>query len=195
MATPATNNRRAAATKRSTSAKKGQATRARAATRTQARTTKRSAQRTAATAERQAENRLDQVTGLAGRLTLTGVGAALTARDRVTQGYEYLRSTYGDGDSVQRQLKKFEKRGVTGRSRVERRVKRTRTSVERELRQRRVQVTREAKQARRNVERQVKPLTSQFDLVSAQLENVVQTGATVGQKAVAVAAERVASVA
>jgi hypothetical protein len=188
MATPQTNERKANATKRSTAAKKAAGTRARnqtrqsaqtqaRAARTQARRTtrraERSASRTAQTAERKATRQANEAENLIERAALTYVGAALTARDRVVQGYDYLRKTYGDGDSVNRQLKKFERRGVTGRNRFERQVNRTRTQVERELRQRRNQVS-----------KQVKPLAAQADLVSAQVENVVQTGVTEAQKAV-----------
>ncbi|MBV9684624.1 MAG: hypothetical protein JO046_22725, partial [Solirubrobacterales bacterium] len=38
---------------------------------------------------------------------------------------------------VEREIKRFERRGTTARNRLERRVRRTRTRVERELRQRR----------------------------------------------------------
>jgi hypothetical protein len=186
MATPETNERKAAATKRSTAAKKAAGTRAqnqtRKAARTQARRTTRSAQRTAtratATAEREATQDANQVQDLFERAALTYVGAALTASDRVAQGYEYLRKTYGDTDSVTRQLKKFERRGTTGRNRFERQLKKNRTRVERELRTRRRQVQREVKAVSRDVQKQVKPLQSQVDLVSAQVENAVQTGVT-----------------
>src|SRR5436189_10422 len=152
MATTESTRRQTAATKRSTAAKRAAGTRAQnrteKTTRTQARRTtrgaQRSAQRTATTAERQATTQANQVQDLVERAALTYVGAALTARDRVVQGYDYLRKTYGDGDSVQRQLKKFERRGSTGRNRFERQLKRSRTRVERELRQRRNQVRREA---------------------------------------------------
>ena len=112
------------------------------------------------------------------------MGAILTARDRVAQGVEYVGKTYGDTTSVQRQLKKFERRGNTGVNRAERQIKKTRTRVERELRQRRNQVKREAKSVRRDAEKQLKPLQAQVDLVSAQVENAVQTGVTASQKAV-----------
>src|SRR5215212_6464469 len=192
MATTESTRRQPGTTKRSTAAKRAAGTRAQnrtqKTTRTQARrttrTAQRSTQRTAATAERQATTQANQVQDLVERAALTYVGAALTARDRVVQGYDYLRKTYGDPDSVQRQLKKFERRGTTGRNRFERQLKRSRTRVERELRQRRNQVRREATAARRDVTRQLKPLQAQVDLVSAQVENAVQTGVTEAQKAV-----------
>jgi hypothetical protein len=193
MATPETNERKAAATKRSTAAKKAAGTRAqnqaRKSARTQARRTQRTvSQKTSAAttaAEREATQDANQVQDLLERAALTYVGAALTARDRVAQGYEYLRKTYGDTDSVARQLKRFERRGTTGRNRFERQLKKSRTRVERELRQRSNQVQREVKATRRDVGKQVvKPLQAQFDLVSAQVENAVQTGVTEAQKAV-----------
>src|SRR6187401_2197439 len=128
MATTQTNQRKTAATKRSTAAKKAAGTRARnqaaKSTRTQARRTSRTARRTttraASTAEQQAQRQTNQVQELVERAALTYVGAALTAGDRVAQGYDYLRKTYGDTESVTRQLKRFERRGTTGRNRFER---------------------------------------------------------------------------
>ena len=139
MATPTTTQRKAAATKRSTTAKRAAGTRARnsakSTARTQARRTTRTAQRnvksTANTAEREAQGTLDQVEDIVEKAALTYVGAVLTARDRVAQGIEYVGKTYGDTTSVQRQLKKFERRGNTGVNRAERQIKKTRTRVER----------------------------------------------------------------
>jgi F0F1-type ATP synthase membrane subunit b/b' len=169
---------------RSTAGKKAAATRARKTTQTQAKKTQTQAQKTAEAAEDQARLDLNYVQDLVERAALTYVGAVLTARDRLEQGYEYLSSTYGDTDSVQKQLKKFERRGSTGRNRFERQLKKSRTRVERELRQRRNQVQREAKSARRDVEKQVKavrkdvekqvkPITDQFETVTSQVEKVV----------------------
>jgi len=192
MATPETNERKAAATKRSTAAKKAAGTRAqnqtRKAARTQARRTTRSAQRTAtratATAEREVTQDANQVQDLFERAALTYVGAALTASDRVAQGYDYLRKTYGDTDSVTRQLKKFERRGTRARKDIEREVKKARTRLERTLRQN-----------RRRAERQVTTYRKDARLASARVENVVQTGVAAGAGVAQKVTERVASVA
>src|SRR4051795_1219354 len=65
-----------------------------------------------------------QVQDLVERVALTYVGAILAARDRVAEGYAFLTETYGDAESVERQLKRFERRGTAGRNRFERELKR-----------------------------------------------------------------------
>jgi hypothetical protein len=83
---------------------------------------------------------------------LVPVGAALVARDNVVEATKPFRSV----GSAEREIKKYERRGVRARNEAQRRVKRTRTRVERELRQRRQQATRLVRRNRRNVETQVK---------------------------------------
>ena len=118
------------------------------------------------------------------RAALTYVGAALTARDRVAQGYEYLRKTYGDTDSVTRSAQEVRAsrhhraQPLRAADQEEPHARRARAAP------RRGQVQREVKTFRRDVQKQVKPLQSQVDLVSAQVENAVQTGVTEAQKAV-----------
>src|SRR5207248_2515740 len=67
---------------------------------------------------------------------------------------------YFTRDTVQRQverdLRRFERRGTTARNRVERELKKTRTRVERELRQRRNRVQRVVRRNRTRVEREVR---------------------------------------
>jgi hypothetical protein len=71
------------------------------------------------------------------RAVLIPVGAALIARDRVVESVSDTISTYSSTSKTQAQLKKFERRGVTARNRLEREVRKARVRVERELRQRR----------------------------------------------------------
>jgi hypothetical protein len=71
------------------------------------------------------------------RAVLIQVGAALTARDRVVHGVTDTLSTVSSTSKAQQQLRKFERRGVTARKRLEREVRKARVRVERELRQRR----------------------------------------------------------
>jgi hypothetical protein len=155
---------------RSAAAKRGAATRKRAAARRSA-----AAKRAAATREINQRTPVQQVQAVAERAVLVPVGAALTATDRVTGTVADLAKTYGTRAKAQRRIerdvKRFERRGTTARNRVEREIKKTRNRVERELRQRR-------NSAARTVKRN--PVTSRVD-------DVVATG----QKTVAETQERV----
>ncbi|HSZ13727.1 MAG TPA: hypothetical protein VK790_06805 [Solirubrobacteraceae bacterium] len=71
------------------------------------------------------------------RAVLIPVGAALIARERVVSTVSDTISTYGSTTKTQAQLRRFERRGVTARSRLEREVRKARVRVERQLRQRR----------------------------------------------------------
>ncbi|HYV16151.1 MAG TPA: hypothetical protein VE972_09020 [Conexibacter sp.] len=95
-----------------------------------------------------------------GRAVLVPIGAALEARDVLEQ-----------------QLARFERRGETARTQVEREVRRTRARIEREARQARRGLERRGTQARRN-------LSSNVELVSDRVENVVQNGVNTGIKLV-----------
>ncbi len=129
--------------------------------------------RSAAThAEKAADSTVDVVTVYAGKAVLIPVGAALLVRDNLTATAtdvrDYVRKT-----SVEKELKRFEKRGTTARRSVEREVKRARTKAERELRTR-----------RRGVERQVGGVASQTTRVTSS-----------AQKAATGVVERVAALA
>src|SRR5688572_14727317 len=131
MATATNNN---TARTRATAGKKAAATRKRnAAKRSQ------SARKAAAT---RAEAERTYVEGLAiqaERAVLIPVGAALVARDSVIETVSETAKSFRTRTGVERELKRFERRGNTARNRAVREVKRTRTRVERELRQRRTQ--------------------------------------------------------
>ncbi|MGH2880328.1 MAG: hypothetical protein ACRDK4_12070 [Solirubrobacteraceae bacterium] len=71
------------------------------------------------------------------RAVLIPVGAALIARERVVSGVGDAIANYNSTAKASAQLRKFERRGVTARNRVERELRKTRVRVERELRQRR----------------------------------------------------------
>jgi hypothetical protein len=71
------------------------------------------------------------------RAVLIPVGAALIARERVVSTVSDTISTYGSTSKTQAQLRRFERRGVTARNRLEREVRKARVRVERQLRQRR----------------------------------------------------------
>ncbi len=100
------------------------------------------------------------------RAVLIPVGAALIARDRVVASVNDTISSYGSTSKAQAQLRRFERRGVTARNRIEREVRKTRVRVERELRQR-----------RREIERTVSDLEERRDAVAKtvpELANRVQ---------------------
>ena len=71
------------------------------------------------------------------RAVLIQVGAALLARDKVVSSLTDTFSSYSSTTRAQQQLRRFERRGVTARTRLEREVRKARVRVERELRQRR----------------------------------------------------------
>ncbi|MGH2864412.1 MAG: hypothetical protein ACRDJX_04090 [Solirubrobacteraceae bacterium] len=71
------------------------------------------------------------------RAVLIPVGAALIARERIVTTVSDTVATYSSPTKTQAQLRKFERRGVTARNRLEREVRKARVRVERELRQRR----------------------------------------------------------
>lgn len=74
------------------------------------------------------------------RAVMIPVGAALIARERVVSTVNETFTTYTSPSKTQAQLKKFERRGVTARRRVEREIRKTRVRVERDLRHRRREI-------------------------------------------------------
>ena len=68
---------------------------------------------------------------------LVPVGASLLARDNLVSTVKGLATKYSTRAGLERELKRYERRGATARNRFERQVRRTRTRFERELRQRR----------------------------------------------------------
>ncbi len=86
------------------------------------------------------------------RAVLIPIGAALIARERVLEGVNDAISSYNSTSKASAQLRKFERRGVTARNRLEREVRKTRVRVEREVRKTRTSVERELRQRRREGE-------------------------------------------
>ena len=68
-------------------------------------------------------------------------------------------SSYSSPTKAQAQLRKFERRGVTARKRLEREVRKTRVRFERELRQRRRNVERTVNGAVRDIEKRRDTIT------------------------------------
>src|SRR3977135_3599854 len=138
------------------------------------------AKRTAATSAPTPRTPVEQVQYAAERAVLIPVGAALTATDRVAEAVTDLAKTYSTPETAQkrleRDLRRFERRGTTARNRAERRIKRTRTRVERELRQRRTRAVRVAKRNSTRFERQAKNVRRDVEkAVSQAQERVTST--------------------
>jgi hypothetical protein len=161
----ASNARRTAGSAKTTASRTASATRSNARrTATSAKTTasrsssgaKGNARRTANTARTTAGSassattaetklRVTQVQQIAERAVLVPVGASLLARDNLVSTVKGLATKYRTRTSVERELKRYERRGASARNRFERQVRRTRTKFERELRQRRRRVEREVR--------------------------------------------------
>ncbi|MGA9286056.1 MAG: hypothetical protein WBV85_11520 [Solirubrobacteraceae bacterium] len=86
------------------------------------------------------------------RAVLIPIGAALIARERVLSEVSDAIANYNSTSKAGAQLRKFERRGVTARNRLEREVRKTRVRVEREVRKTRTSVERELRQRRRESE-------------------------------------------
>jgi predicted nucleic acid-binding Zn-ribbon protein len=101
---------------------------------------------------------------------LVPFGAGLVARDNLVSTVRGFASKYRTRAGLERELKRYERRGATARNRFERQVRRTRVRFERELRQRRNLVERTVRQNRRRLEREVRSvrrdLSKQSSLVT-----------------------------
>lgn len=149
----------ARAARRAPRARARRAPRARRAARRAPRT------RVGTTSEPVAVTPIAQAQQLAERIVLIPVGAALEARDRVagalegvvsasTEAIEDLRAATSSRRALDRQLKRFERRGGKARTELERDLRRTRTRLEREVRHSRTRAERRATEARRGFEHQ-----------------------------------------
>jgi hypothetical protein len=162
MATATTSKPKAKAARKTTARKTAKAaTRRTSASKAKAKATQAKAARTRAlhqseAAARSAETAASQTAGVVGdyaeRAVLIPVGAALIARDKVVSSVSDTLASYSSPSKAQAQLRKFERRGLTARKRLEREVRKTRVRVERELRQR-----------RKNVERTLNETVSDLD--------------------------------
>ena len=165
MATPNQTQRRATTAGRSAAAKRRSA----------------AAKRAAAAREATPKTPVEQVQHAAERVVLIPVGAALTATDRVAETVTDLTRTYSTRETaqkrVERDLRRFERRGSTARNRAERRIKRTRTRVERELRQRRTRAVRVVKRNRTELERQARNVRRDLGRVVSDAQDRVANAA------------------
>jgi hypothetical protein len=120
---------------------------------------------------------VEQAQTIAERAVLVPVGASLLARDNLVGTVKGLATKYRTRTDLEREIKRFERRGATERNRFERQVRRTRTKFERELRHRRSNVERSVRTNRRRLEREVrtvrKDLGTQSAVVVAQVDQLV----------------------
>jgi len=120
---------------------------------------------------------VEQAQQIAERAVLVPVGASLLARDNLVSTVKGLSDKYSTRAGLEREIKRYERRGATARNRFERQVRRTGAKFERELRQRRSSVERSVKQNRREFERQVrsvrKDLEKQSGVVTARVDKLV----------------------
>ncbi|HWC85435.1 MAG TPA: hypothetical protein VG388_02780 [Solirubrobacteraceae bacterium] len=132
---------------------------------------------TSTTTSTQPTPRVEQVQQLAERAVLVPVGAGLLARDNLVSNVRGLSTRYSTREGVERELKRYERRGVTARTRFERQVRKSRTRFERDLRQRRRSIERTVKQNRRRLEREVrsvrKDLEKQSETLTTRVEKLV----------------------
>jgi hypothetical protein len=134
----------------------------------------------ASTTSTQPKTPVGQVQELAERAVLVPVGASLLARDNLVSSVKGIATKYRTRANLEREIKRYERRGATARNRFERQVRKTRTKFERELRQRRSRVERTVKQNRRRFEREVRSVRKDFEkqsgLLSSSVEKLVNGG-------------------
>jgi hypothetical protein len=167
-----TNTSRSTGTRRSTGTS-GRSSAGRTRTASAART--RSAR--SHTTSTQGKTRVAQVQEIAERAVLVPLGAGLVARDNLVSSVKGVATKYRTRAGLEREIKRYERRGASARNRFERQVRRTRTKFERELRQRRTRLERSVKQSSRRVEREVRSvrrdLGRQSGAFSARVERLV----------------------
>ncbi len=142
-----TRARKPSTTRRTSSARKTTTTR---------KTSARRRPRSTTTTSTQPKTRAEQVQHVAERVVLVPVGASLLVRENLVSTVKGFATKYRTRAGLEREIRRYERRGVTARNRFERQVRKTRTRFEREMRQRRNRVERTVKQNRRRVERDLR---------------------------------------
>jgi hypothetical protein len=145
------------------------------------------AKASARTSSTRPATRAERVQQLAERAVLIPVGAALEARDRVAGTVEELVTASRSRTALERQLKRFERRGGSARTQLEREVRRTRTRIERQTHSARRGFERQRTQARKDLDANVETLTN-------RVEKTVQNGVDAGMKLVNGAQDRLSKV-
>jgi F0F1-type ATP synthase membrane subunit b/b' len=110
---------------------------------------------------------------------LVPLGASLVARDNLVSSVKGVRAKYRTRAGLEREIKRYERRGASARNRFERQVRRTRTKFERELRQRRTRLERTVRQSGRRFEREVRSvrrdLGKQSDALSSRVKELISS--------------------
>ena len=132
------------------------------------------ARKAATTTSTQPKTQVEQIQDIAERAVLVPVGATILAQENLVSTVKGLATKYRTRASLERELKRYERRGATARNRFERQVRKTRTRVERELRQRRSRVERTVKQNRRRLEREVRAVRKDFEKQSSVVSKRAQ---------------------
>jgi hypothetical protein len=113
------------------------------------------------------------------RAVLVPVGASLLARDNLVSTVKGFATKYRTRAGLEREIKRYERRGASARNRFERQVRRTRTKFERELRQRRTRLERSVKQSSKRVEREVqtvrRDIGKQSDALSTRVRELISS--------------------
>jgi hypothetical protein len=164
--TPGAPTPRKPAARRSSTARRTNATRRPAAT-------KRSA--AATTTSTQPSTPVEQAQQLAERAFLVPIGASLVARDNLVSTVRGLTTKYRTRTGLERELKRYERRGATARNRFERQVRRTRTRFERELRQRRRRFEREVRSVRKDFEKQSGVVGARVERLVANAQGLINS--------------------
>jgi len=143
---------------------------------------------------------------VAERAALVYVGATLEARDRVLGLAGELVNRYGTRTAAEREvnkdLRRFERRGTTARNQLERDIKKARTRLERSVRTRRREaqrflrrnqraVEREVDAAERQAARQPNVVAARIAGVSNRVEDAAQLGVATGTRIASAAKDRV----
>ena len=126
------------------------------------------------TTSTQPKTPVEQAQEIAERALLVPVGASLLVRDNLVSTAKGLATKYRTRAGLERELRRYERRGATARNRFERQVRKTRTRFERELRQRRNRVEKTVKQNRRRFEREVRAVRKDFERQSGALTSRVE---------------------
>jgi hypothetical protein len=143
---------------------------------------------------------------VAERAALVYVGATLEARDRALGLVTGLADRFGSRTTAERELNKdlrrFERRGTTARNKLERDIRKARTRLERAVRTRRREAERLLRRNARAVEREVNAaersaarrpniVAARITDVSNRVEDVAQVGVATAERIASVAKERV----
>jgi hypothetical protein len=106
------------------------------------------------------------------KAVLVPVGAALAARDRVVELVTEVIDTYSTRKKTEAQLKRFERRGISARNRLEGEARKARKRAEHELGRRRTTVEKGVSDLDRRREEATKVVTDRVEDVSSQLQSV-----------------------